>query len=111
MFAGKKKRAVRGFSWYLVSIVFLPFFFTLLFNAQKLVDARLVEANEHVVADVNNRYAHLAAFFNHFLALIKIFSNVVVFKRYTLLLKIVLCHVAEMTGGSAVDSDFLVHNV
>ena len=69
----------------------------------------LVKADDHFIADKNDRHAHLAGFLYHFLALREVMRHVVFGIADALLLQEVLSHLAEVAGRRAVNGNVFVH--
>src|SRR5690606_3497528 len=78
-------------------------------DTQKLDELVLIEPDNHVVADEDDRNAHLAALINHLLALLHVGCNVMLRVCDVVLLEELLAHLAEVTGGGGVNSDGLIH--
>lgn len=91
-------------------MLFSLYGWSLFLEPEKLDKLPLVEADDHVVTDEDNRYAHLAALINHLLALLHIVRNVIFRVRDIVLLKELLAHLAEVAGWGGVNGDsLLVH--
>lgn len=78
-------------------------------NAEGRNETLLIETDDHLIADEDDRHAHLAGFLYHFLALLKVARDIVVSEADSLLLEKVLGHLAEMASRGAVNSDVFIH--
>jgi len=67
----------------------------------------LVESDDHIVVDKDNRYSHLAGALNHFFALNQVRGNIMFGVGNIALLEKILCHLAEMAGRGTVDGNLL----
>ncbi len=63
---------------------------------QKLLNLWLIETNDNVVADNDNRHAHLPAFLYHFRALGLVLAHIEILKDDFVLCKEILGHMTEM---------------
>ena len=82
---------------------------TLRGDAKSRHDPLLVETDDHIRADENDRHSHLARLLNHFLALLEVVSNVEFGVSNALLLQEILGHLAEVAGRGAINGNLLVH--
>lgn len=82
---------------------------SLSFDTKKLVEATLIETDDHLLADEYDRNAHLAALLDHLLTLLHISGDVVLRIGHVVFLKVLLAHLAEVTGRGGVDGNGLVH--
>jgi hypothetical protein len=81
----------------------------LLSDTEELDDLWLVEADDNLVINDDDWHAHLTTFCDHFLSLLLIRCYIDIDELHILLLKEVLCHVAEVAARCTVYSD-CVHN-
>jgi len=77
--------------------------------AEERFELWLIKANDHFLVHQEDRYAHLAALLDHFLALLKIACDIVLSVLNVALLKKFLSHLAEVTGWCAVNCYVLIH--
>ena len=68
-----------------------------------------VKTDNHLIADENDRHAHLPRFLYHLLSLLEIAGDVVLGIRDTLFFQEIFGHLAEMTGRRAVNGDGFIH--
>lgn len=89
-------------------MVFCLYCRSLFLEPKKLDELPLVEADDHVVSNEYNWYAHLAALINHFLALLHVVGHVMFRVCNVVLLEELLAHLAEVTGWGGVNGDSLL---
>ena len=67
----------------------------------------MVETDDDLTADDDDRHAHLPGHLHHLLAFFHVFGDIVVGKGNAVLFEKILRHVAKMTGRRAIDCDRL----
>ena len=80
----------------------------LLLEPKEFNKLSLVEADDHVVTNEDDRNAHLAALVDHFLALLHVVRHVMFRVRDIVLLEELLAHLAKVTGWRGVNCDVLL---
>ena len=73
-------------------------------------DLRL-ETDQNGPVDIDDWYAHLPAFCNHFSRACAVFRNINIFKRYAVLLKEIFCVYAVGAGGCGVNDNFVFSGI
>lgn len=69
----------------------------------------LIETDDHLVADEDNRNAHLTGLAYHLLALLEVLSYIVVSESDALFLEEILGHLAEVARRRAVNRNVFIH--
>ena len=82
----------------------MRFFVCLSLYAEEFGEARLVESNDHVFGNHDDRDTHLSAHFDHLLPLLDIRLHIIFIELNIILLKKVLCHFAIHAGWCRVDA-------
>ncbi len=82
---------------------------SVLLEPQQLVDARFVEADEHLIADHDDRHTHLTALFHHLLAFLDIFRDVMLGVGNALFIEVILGHMTKMASRGAVYHNICIH--
>ena len=78
-------------------------------DAKSRHEPLLVKTDNHLIANEDNRHAHLARLLNHFLTLLKVVRDIKFGISNALALKEIFGHLAEVAGRRTVNSDGFVH--
>jgi hypothetical protein len=76
-------------------------------DAKRTRDVLLVEADDELVADKDDRHAHLPGPLYHLLALLEVVRDIVLGIRDVMLLEKLFAHLTKVAGRGAVDGDGL----